>query len=426
MMRRLRSSGRETGRHLSTFRRASAIVAILVLVLAAACSSSDGRRVSPSNGPTGTLQPPTTSSPGATGVTPDGSVPPGFVVVDSSWIDGVTGWSLGTAPCAAAPCTSLVHTTDGARSWIGRTAPRAFLSGPTPGSVPISNIDCSTQPCVSHVRFADAQHGYSFGPSLFVTDDGGRSWSAEPSPRVTALETTQGRVLRVVTDTPGCPPACTYGVEKADVGATSWERLATPPLSGDDATLVLDGRRIYAAAFGGPARGVGDAHAHIVRSLDTGATWDAITDPCASGPEGEDDARALATAPGSFVSVLCEPRMGGASPFVVNSADAGATFGPRRPLPLPATNAGAELVSAGSPSVLAVSFAAGRSVGVLVSSDGGATWAPTLDVPAVDGPQVDWFLGFQDETSARASFAGGFTWTTHDGGSTWLQSGFNL
>ncbi len=277
---------------------------------------------------------------------------------------------------------------------------------------------------MSHVRFADARNGYAFGPSLFVTDDGGRSSTRETSPPVAALETAGGRVVRVVSDTAGCPPGCTYHVEEAVAGSSSWRRLAAPALTGGNAAVVLDSGRIYVAAFGNPAGGAGDAHAVVHRSLDGGATWAPIVDPCGFGPEGENDARSLAAASGGFIAVLCQPRTGSAAPFVVTSADAGTTFAARRPLPLAGVNVGAGLVSAGSSRVLAVASVAGRAIGVLVSGDGGENWARTLEVPAADGRQAGWFLGFQDERTARASFASGSMWATSDGGLTWDRREF--
>ena len=393
-------------------RRIRTAIAVLALALAAACASSDRAQV---REPTAaTTSPPTTR--GAAVATSGGPVPPGFVAVDSSWIDGATGWTLGTAPCALPPCAFLVGTTDGGRSWVGLPAPAAALPGFGP---PGATVDCSSQPCVSHVRFADARNGYAFGPSLFVTGDGGRSWTREGSRPVAALETTGGRVVRVVAETAGCPPGCAYRVERKEAGASNWTSLAAPALVGAAAAVVLDGGRIYVAAFGNPAGGASDAHARIVRSVDDGASWEAVVDPCGEGPEGEDDTASLAAASGGFVAALCRPRSGRAAPFVVVSADAGATFGPRRPLGLPDPDAFPLLLSAGSSRVLGVAYVAGRGRGVLVSRDGGTTWEPTLTVPAVDGAQDGWFLGFQDERTAQATFADGSTWTTNDGGLTW-------
>jgi hypothetical protein len=58
-----------------------------------------------------------------------GPVPAGFHAVDLTFVDVNDGWALGTAPCASAPCTSILRTTDGGLSWAGIPAPRAPLAG---------------------------------------------------------------------------------------------------------------------------------------------------------------------------------------------------------------------------------------------------------------------------------------------------------
>src|SRR4051794_21631848 len=56
-----------------------------------------------------------------------GPVPAGFNGYDLTWVSNDDGWALGTAPCDNRPCTSILRTTDGGKSWVGIPAPRAEL-----------------------------------------------------------------------------------------------------------------------------------------------------------------------------------------------------------------------------------------------------------------------------------------------------------
>lgn len=307
-------------------------------------------------------------------------------VVDTAWIDTLTGWALSTG--------SLAKTSDGGRSWTALPAPvRA-----------------------SHLRFADGQTGYAFGPALSLTTDGGRSWTEQPGVQVAALELAGTRAVRVVTDNPACtPPGCRYVVEQGAVGASTWRRPEAPALEGVAAALVVDGLRIYAAALGNPAGGASSAHAMLARSTDGGSSWKAFADPCRSGPEGEVDTRSMAAAADGFLAVLCVSRRSQTS-YLLTSTDAGTTFGPPRPLP-----PGAQQVAAGTARVIAVSFVNGVTRGLLVSADAGETWPRRLEMPTPDGPQLSWSLTFHGPDVAQASFGGASIWTTTDGGLTWTE-----
>ena len=59
---------------------------------------------------------------------PGGPVPAGFEPQSVTFVSASEGWVLGTAPCAAKPCTSVVRTLNGGRTWQGIPAPVAALS----------------------------------------------------------------------------------------------------------------------------------------------------------------------------------------------------------------------------------------------------------------------------------------------------------
>lgn len=78
------------------------------------------------------------------------------------------GWVLGTAPCAAEPCTSLLRTTDDGLEWVGIPAPAAQLANPLSLHAHRSTVNA--------VMLANSRDGYVYGPGLWVTHDGGWAW----------------------------------------------------------------------------------------------------------------------------------------------------------------------------------------------------------------------------------------------------------
>lgn len=131
----------------------------------------------------------------------DGShrVPPGFSVGSVTFISSSQGWVLGSYRCDRHPCTALIRTTDGGIHWRRLDAPKVghSVSGFCAGAV-------------SEVTFADARHGFAFGPGLWRTGDGGHSWHRRRSPAglhrawVYGLAATHQRVYAVVSRAHSC------------------------------------------------------------------------------------------------------------------------------------------------------------------------------------------------------------------------------
>ena len=122
-----------------------------------------------------------------------GPVPARFVPYSTTFVSASEGWVLGDAPCSAAPCTSIVRTRDGGRSWQGIPAPRAPLM-PLNGAPPVGTV--------STIRFADDNDGWVAGESLYATHNGGASWTKIPivpgGGVITAVGTGAGRVYASV------------------------------------------------------------------------------------------------------------------------------------------------------------------------------------------------------------------------------------
>lgn len=345
-----------------------------------------------------------------------GPVPPGFQITDLTFISSEDGWALGTAPCAQAPCTSIVRTNDGGRSWVGIRPP----------VVPLDQGDgCFSTPCVTSLRFATPLVGYLFGPRvLYLTTDGGVTWRQQVG-GTEALEISDGKVLRVQDQ--GCIPGCGYRVQASVVGATAWRTVLTipPEAVGFDTgvNLVRTGARAFVQVYGHVAGGGNEAHSALFRSADSGTTWTARGEPCPQPPTGEVDASALTTAPDGSLTVVCRTRSGGTGSFTAVSTDGGANFTPGKAL----SNLEPR-VGAGSATVLfVVGDVAGRE-SLVRSGDGGRSWqvvAQGAGYPLTYGSAAG-FLGFESSTVGRWVSVGDprTVWTTRDGGTTWTPHTF--
>ncbi len=98
------------------------------------------------------------------GTTP---APHGFIANAISWISPTQGWVLGAAPCSAGTCADVLGTTDAGSSW--------HLVGSIAGGLPAPQQSGATG--VSEIRFATAKVGFAYGPDLWRTADGGKTWS---------------------------------------------------------------------------------------------------------------------------------------------------------------------------------------------------------------------------------------------------------
>jgi hypothetical protein len=161
----------------------------------------------------------TTGSPG--GLAPGGPVPAGFAATSVTFVSPDEAFVLGTAPCAHAPCTSIVRTLDRGASWVGLPAPVEPVGEPGLASVP----------SVWGIRFANPGHGFVFGDGLWETTDGGVRWirDAEPGNSVLSLAIVADQVLALTA-------RCT-----ADVGCQQRGTLMRRALSGGPWTTVASG-----------------------------------------------------------------------------------------------------------------------------------------------------------------------------------------
>ena len=162
----------------------------------------------------------TTAATTPTGTAPAGGpVPIGFAATSVTFVSPQEAFVLGTAPCAKAPCTSILRTLDRGASWRGLPAPVVPLAAPAG----------ATGPAVWGIRFANPSDGFVFGNGLWETTDGGEQWSpaASPGGSIESLEVIDGQVLAVVDRLPangGCAEPGT--LERRPLAGGAWQAVA--------------------------------------------------------------------------------------------------------------------------------------------------------------------------------------------------------
>lgn len=340
-------------------------------------------------------------------------------VLDLTFVSNDEGWALATAACldptSSTPlCTAMLHTTNGGTSWRSVPTP--------PANVPVG-ASCAA-PCVEHIRFANDRIGYAFGPAtLFMTTDGGTSWTRQTS-GADALETLDGNVIRVVHAGQGCPPGCVYGIQTALIGTSAWRSVALPGAMSDTTgvgvALTRTGSAAYLAVLRNTAGG-GDARTSLYRSSDNGATWTNSGEPCPSAGATEVDTTQLTSGADSSVTVLCTPRLAQTGQFISTAYASRPGFQPgsRSALSTVHASAATAIGSATGAILLVVD-----DKSVFRSTDGGQTFA-RLAGKADSVPAGATWIGFESTTAGRAVSADGRTiWTTRDAGLTWTAHSF--
>jgi photosystem II stability/assembly factor-like uncharacterized protein len=357
----------------------------------------------------------THSAPGPVVSQPVGvPVPAGFTATDLSWVTVQDGFAIGTAPCGTTlRCAHVLRTTDGGATWSDTSAS---------GLVKCADL------CPNRVRFADTQTGYAFGGGLYMTTDGGMSWTSQPGPDTYGLEVANGTAVRVVTRTPGCP-GCQFEVQRSTVGSTTWDTVRTSDEYRTSADLVRQLDAVAVALKANPAGGAGDAHISLLLSADGGTTWTRRDDPCRAASQGvadEVDAVRVQLSLRSEVVALCQRRTlgsDGGNTSLTISSDGGATFS--TPTGFPA-HTDASLVAAGRGVLLAETHQAnGTDVVLQRSTDDGRTWAEVARAPLPNGDTAGPYLAFSTGSTATwVPQAGTSVWRSSDGGQTWTVHAF--
>jgi hypothetical protein len=309
-----------------------------------------------------------------------GPVPKGFVAYSVTSAARGLVYALGTAPCETSPCTSMVRSADGGRTWVGVPAPKAELSADLTGA---QGIDVVAARTVTDVRFATPMDGWAFGGALWQTHDGAVTWEQVPG--------VEGRVLDLATDgtdvwalTTTCtelPCDSSIQVLHARAGDDEFTKQDVPLATTSLDARLTSGNGTMALAVGGE-----DSQLYLARP---DGTWAKAVTPCAP-PGVEYVGRLLAVAPpaegrGTLLAFCGEGAAGSLHVVTRRSTDGGRTWaGQSDDVTVPngtfsgtAVTADVVLLAAGSPDL---------GGALRLSRDGGRTYA----TPDVDAPKTGW------------------------------------
>ena len=414
---------------------ALAAAAVIVLVAGAVIATRPGD-TTPVGGPPAAASPaaatplPATTPPAAPssvvpGAPAGGPVPAGFQVVAVTFASPDLGWALGTTACSTPPCTAILRSADGGRTWAAIPAP----------GTPISQAPAQpgSSPGVSGLRFADSLDGWAYGPDLWATHDGGATWH-----RVTIPGLSSGAVIVALEASAGSVHAIAY-----ETSAQVAVRIASSPVGSDAWTLSPTRVQIGAGpvpqsqlVLSGSAGWLVQVDRTVVGGarLVNGA-WVAWAPPCATvmGPAvlaASSPTELVAACDGGIWGTPASAAQQGEHLYV--SHDGGATFaqtGTAVPL-----DGAAAVASPVAGSVLVAGTTA-QGAAITGSFDGGQTWQTVLQTGQPGGQAaVFTYLGFTTSTQGvalTASGAGtgngqnvGTLYVTRDGGRTWSAVSF--
>jgi hypothetical protein len=336
-----------------------------------------------------------------------------FQAASVTWVSAQRGWMLGTAACGQATCTTVIGTADGGRTWnrVGTL------------DAPVTSDEGTG---VTEIRFADALHGWAFGPALWATADGGATWQPQPldaAKPVLALAADADTAYAVVSGCdsgqalPDCRDRATLW--RTSPGQGSWTPLTLRLPVANEAVLAVHG---LAAYLGVPTFASTDPD--VIEATVDGVHWASRPDPCATA-DGE-HLSGVATVTDTQLALLCQADIGfgQAEKRVFRSADAAQTTTPAGSLPL--YGIVSELTAAADGTLLVSSSSIGSWI---YRNAGGETWTTSEDLGdggigwndiAFTTDQVGYVV--HGPAFCCGGHGPGELWKTGDGGLTWRQT----
>lgn len=231
-------------------------VAALCVVLAAAAVTV---RVLPSGSSSAVAGPPSSRpAPGQAASSPI-SVPSPFPVGAVAAVGAQQWWVLGTQATCAGTALCVAHTTDGVH-YVELAGPRAPFGTGAAGAV----ARLAFQP--------DGIHGYAWGPGLWVTADGGRTWTDVPNVDVVDLQAGQSSayLLAKTCSAASCPVALD-SLTTTGSGPAGVAPVPTPAAASKSTptAIAVDGSTLIAAYANGTLYAFGSVNAVLPEGCPT-------------------------------------------------------------------------------------------------------------------------------------------------------------
>ncbi|HEY2280641.1 MAG TPA: hypothetical protein VGI00_19965 [Streptosporangiaceae bacterium] len=347
-------------------------------------------------------------------------VPANFQATSVTFVGVNTGWVIGQAGvpghCATVYCTSVARTNDAGQTWSGGHAP---MTGAPSGATGVGQI-----------RFLNTTNGWTFGPELFSTHDGGGTWTQVNTGglRVTDLETVGDRAFAIFGSCAGTGSSfaaqCTrFSLYSSPANTDDWQPVAgmsdlsaelanVTPTQVAAPALVLTPTKGYVLAANGTLYG---------GAVDGSGTWrqidsiPAATAGCEPGPSqnGQPAHLLLGAASVSDLVLACGTPAAPGGATVFTSADGGTAW--QQAGHLSGVSATGVAAQPGGEIIMATTG------GLEVSQNGGASWQRAEAAPTGPAGGFSWvgLTSSEQGVAVPADPAQHAVWFTHDGGRTW-------
>ena len=284
----------------------------------------------------------------------------------------------------------------------------------------------------SALAFDTHGDGFLFGPDLFITHDGGRSWAK--SPRTSAVHSVVAFGNSIWVLEGGCgemasATQCPTRLRRSDNGGRSWASSLAPSGATSLVRTGLTSGYVMAESSG-PANAAGSGTSPMWLTVNSGATWQSRPIACWSFAQV-----AVWVAPDETLFAVCggEGGMGAKMKETVRSVDGGRHWSVQSTCHLnhvsgvnctPGVPLGGYLGEIDAVSSSRVYLVGDRS-SLTETRNGGVTWSPVQPLlgDTSDGTlMVNFFspsegvvLGFDGRNNDVSTL-----WTTTDGGERWV------